>query len=99
MEVTYKYLEIIGEPYYDIDFNEFAYFTDTGRRWNGNFVSVRDKVNSKYNFNFRSTHDIIEKISQLPDKVMFTIHPERWQDSFIPWAKELVWQNMKNAVK
>ena len=28
----YKNLGLIAEPYYDINFNEFAYFTDTGRR-------------------------------------------------------------------
>lgn len=97
----YKYrdLGIIGEPYFDIDFNEFAYFTDTGRRWNGNAVSVRDKVNSKYDFNFKSTLDIIDNIDKLPPKVMFTIHPQRWHDSFFPWTKELVSQNIKNIAK
>jgi len=59
---NYKDLGIVGEPYYDIDFNKFAYFTDTGRRWNGSNVSVRDKVNSKYNYNFKTTQQIIENI-------------------------------------
>nr|MDA3861546.1 hypothetical protein [Melioribacteraceae bacterium] len=57
---NYKDLGLIGEPYYDIDFNEFAYLTDTGRRWNGHKVSVRDKVDSKYNFDFKTTQDIID---------------------------------------
>jgi len=96
---NYKDLGLIGEPYYDIDFNQFAYFTDTGRRWNGNNVSVRDKVNSKYKFNFKTTQQIIDKIDKLPDKVMFTIHPERWHDSALLWTKELIWQNAKNVVK
>ena len=39
----YKKLGIIGEPYFDIDFSEIAYYTDTGRRWDGEKVSVRDK--------------------------------------------------------
>ena len=34
----------------------------------------------------------------LPDKIMIT-HPQRWDDRFIPWARELVWQNIKNVVK
>ena len=42
----YKDFGIIGEPYFDIDFNEVFYLTDTGRRWNGDRVSVRDKVKS-----------------------------------------------------
>lgn len=42
---NYKELGIIGEPYFDIDFTKVGYFTDTGRRWDGEKVSVRDKVN------------------------------------------------------
>jgi hypothetical protein len=40
----YKKLGLIGEPYFDIDFNKVLYLTDTGRRWNGEKVSIRDKV-------------------------------------------------------
>ena len=40
----YKKLGIIGEPYLDIDFSEVLYLTDTGRKWNGEKMSVRDKV-------------------------------------------------------
>ncbi|MCE5348289.1 MAG: hypothetical protein LLG13_18640 [Bacteroidales bacterium] len=35
---------LIGEPYFDIDFDEVMYLTDTGRRWDGGAVSVRDKA-------------------------------------------------------
>lgn len=96
---NYKDLGLIGEPYLDIDFSEFAYFTDTGRRWNGETVSVRDKVVSKFNFDFSSTQQIIDNVQRLPSKVMFTIHPERWHAALFPWAKELVWQNVKNIGK
>lgn len=96
---NYKELGIIADAYLDIDFNEFAYFTDTGRRWNGHRFSVRDKVQSKYNFNYKSTNDIIENINELPDKIMFTIHPQRWNDSTQLWIKELIIQNIKNVVK
>jgi len=40
----YRNFEIIGEPYFDIDFTQVLYLTDTGRRWNGEKYSVRDKV-------------------------------------------------------
>lgn len=96
---NYKDLGIIGEPYYDIDFNQFAYFTDTGRRWNGEKVSVRDKVDSTFNFNFKSTQEIIDNVDKLPEKIMFTIHPERWHDNLYLWTKELIFQNTKNIVK
>lgn len=96
---NYRDLGLIGEPYFDIDFNEFLYLTDTGRRWNGDKVSVRDRVNTKYDFNFKTTQDIIDAIPQLPDKIMINIHPQRWNDKLIPWTTELVSQNLKNIVK
>jgi hypothetical protein len=45
---NYKDFGIIGEPYFDVDFNKIFYLTDTGRSWNGEKYSVRDKVQSDY---------------------------------------------------
>ncbi len=95
----YRTLGITGEPYFDVDFTKVAYLTDTGRRWNGSSVSVRDKVEGGYDFNFRSTKDIISNISLLPDRVMFTFHPQRWTDNPLRWIMELGIQNLKNAGK
>jgi tetratricopeptide (TPR) repeat protein len=41
---NYRDYGIIGEPYFDLDFSKVLYLTDTGRRWDGEKVSVRDKV-------------------------------------------------------
>jgi hypothetical protein len=102
----YSSLGILGEPYFDIDFNKFFYLTDTGRRWDGWRVSVRDKIPQqdewvKKGWVFHSTDDIINaaKENRLPDKIMMTFHPQRWSDSFVPWVKELVFQNVKNIGK
>jgi len=38
-------------------------------------------------------------VGMLPDRIMIMVHPQRWSDSFLPWAKELFWQNFKNVVK
>ena len=35
---------IIAEPYFDVDFDEVFYLTDTGRSWNNSNASIRDKV-------------------------------------------------------
>lgn len=101
---NYRDFGIIAEPYFDVDFNEVFYLTDTGRRWDGDKVSVRDKVDGNSNFRdlrFHSTMDIIEAVknNQLPDKIMITTHPQRWDNRWLPWAKELVVQNMKNVIK
>ena len=97
----YKDLDIIAEPYFDVDFNDVFYLTDTGRRWDGYKVSVRDKVESGFSLSFHSTDDIIEAVekTELPDRIMMTFQPQRWHDNILMWNKEYILQNMKNVVK
>ena len=40
---NYRDFGITGEPYFDIDFAKVLYLTDTGRRWDGEKMSIRDK--------------------------------------------------------
>lgn len=100
-------LDILGEPYLSTDFSKMLYLTDTGRRWDGYKVSVRDKIegyqeewNTK-GWVFHSTEDIIKELKKntLPDQLMITTHPQRWFDFGYSWTKELVFQNVKNIVK
>ncbi len=103
----YRELGIIGEPYLDIDFNEVLYLTDTGRRWDGYKVSIRDKVSNQQKkweeqgLVFHTTQDIINALrgNRLPSKIMMTFHPQRWTNNPIPWTKELLSQNLKNIIK
>lgn len=102
----YRSLGIIGEPYFDIDFDKVFYLTDTGRRWDGWKTSLRDKVPQqeewiKNGLVFHSTNDIIKVANEnsLPDQIMITFHPQRWHEGGLPWLKELVVQNLKNQVK
>lgn len=98
---NYKFYGIVAEPYFDVDFTNVYYLTDTGRRWDGEKVSVRDKVQTNFNQSFRLTDEIITeaKQSKLPNQIMFTFHPQRWNDNMMMWSKELVLQNVKNVVK
>jgi len=103
---NYNDYGILGEPYFDIEFDEIFYLTDTGRRWDGWKTSVRDKVPQqedwiKQGLIFHSTEDIINAIQKnyLPNQVLFTMHPQRWHNKSIPWLKELVLQNVKNQIK
>ena len=98
---TYRDFGIIAEPYFDVDFDKVLYLTDTGRSWNHSNASLRDKVNSKFDIKIKDTNHLMEKIqnNELPDKIMLNTHPQRWTDNPVEWAKELVWQNVKNVVK
>ncbi|MBN1227065.1 MAG: hypothetical protein JXA79_08730 [Deltaproteobacteria bacterium] len=145
----YRDLGITGEPYFDLDFNDVLYLSDTGRRWDGEAVSIRDKVQERnrggegekgregeeeiikeviesgtcsnrnetsentvapsplspldpsLSYKLHSTFDIINaaKGKKLPDKIMMTIHPQRWDNQPLTWLKELLWQNFKNVGK
>jgi len=97
----YRDFGIIAEPYFDVDYDEVLYISDTGRSWNNSDASVRDKVNSKFDITIKDTFDLIKKTEKglLPDKIMINVHPQRWTDDYVPWVKELVGQNLKNVVK
>lgn len=103
----YRSVGVEYEPYLDTDFSKTFYLTDTGRRWDGYKVSVRDRIPeyqelwSKAKLTYHSTDDVIRAIrgGNLPKTVMFTTHPQRWNDGFGPWICELALQNAKNMVK
>ena len=103
----YKALGIESEPYLDTDFSKVFYLTDTGRRWDGYKVSVRDKIPQYQDewtakgLTFHSTEDVIDGLRQgiIPKDLMVTVHPQRWNPFGYAWCKELMLQNAKNIVK
>ena len=102
----YKRLGITGEPYFDVNFDNIFYLTDTGRMWDGWKYSVRDKVPQQEKWfgqglTYHETNDIIKalKVHSFPKSVMFTFHPQRWTENKLPWFKEFISQNMKNIIK
>jgi hypothetical protein len=98
---SYKNYDIIGEPYFDIEYNNVFYLTDTGRSWDGAKFSIRDKVSTNYTEKFSTTDDIIAATSKInfPKQIVFTFHPQRWNDNFNKWFIELISQSIKNSVK
>lgn len=103
----YHAFGIVGEPYIDVDFSKVFYLTDTGRRWDGFNVSVRDKIPvyqeqwEEKGWGYHATNDIIKAIENgtFPNQLMMTTHPQRWTDHKGEWSKELVLQSVKNVVK
>ena len=106
-QYDYHDFGIIGEPYFDVDFSKVFYLTDTGRRWDGFNVSLRDKVPIyqdewiRQGLVFHSTDDVIDAIQkeELPKQLMMTTHPQRWTDRREEWLKEKAIQSTKNVVK
>ena len=103
----YHALGIEDEPYLDTDFSKTFYLTDTGRRWDGYKVSVRDKIPQYQDewtakgLTFRTTDEVIEGLRQgrIPRNLMVTVHPQRWNPFGPQWIKEYLLQNVKNVVK
>lgn len=97
----YRNFGIICEPYFDIDYSNVFYITDTGRKWNNEKTNIRDKVNSGSSIRIRNTNNLISliKSGQMPEKMLINVHPQRWNNKFFPWLKEFICQNMKNKVK
>lgn len=106
----YKSQGIDYEPYLDTDFTHALYLTDTGRRWDGWKVSVRDKIPGwqekwqEQGLVFHSTDEIIRRLqsNSIPQHIKtiyITTHPQRWTNSPVLWLKELILQNLKNLIK
>jgi len=97
----YRELGIVGEPYFDIDYNKVFYLTDTGRKWNSMDTSIRDKVASSFHIEIKNTQHLIQLIREgkLPDQIMINTHPQRWNDNMLLWTRELLWQTLKNQAK
>lgn len=103
-------LGIDYEPMLDTDFSKTLYLTDTGRRWDGYKVSVRDKVPQyqeqwiKEGFVFHDTDDIIQALRDEGHPIhryhlLINTHPQRWMPFGIGWLKEAALQNAKNIAK
>lgn len=103
----YHDLGIVSEPYLDTDFSKVFYLTDTGRRWDGYNVSVRDKIPIfqeqwiRQGWVFHTTDDIINAVKGglFPRQAMITTHPQRWSDNQAEWLWEWLSQSVKNKVK
>lgn len=102
---SYKDHGISAEPYFDLDFSKVLYLTDTGRKWNGEKTSVRDKVRKdsfpELKSRIKSTRDIMVTAirNELPEQIMITVHPQRWTNDTLLWIKEFTAQSVKNIIK
>ena len=93
-------LNILGEVYLDIDYSDIAYINDTGRNWISNKSNIRDKIISDINSDFNNETELREAlINKKFNKIIFQIHPERWNDNSIPWSLQYGFDLSVNIVK
>jgi hypothetical protein len=93
---------LLGEPYLDLNMNQFTYLSDTGRCWNAGSANLRDKMMfSVQGVSLRTTNDLMKAAGEgiLGKKVMLTFHPQRWSNHPVAWAEEWISQNLKNFLK
>ena len=103
----YREVGVICEPYLDLDYRHVLYLTDTGRRWDGYKMSIRDKIPyaqeqwKASGLTYHSTDDIIlaAQEGRLPEQLMLSTHPQRWVGNKKEWLWELGSQEVKNRVK
>ena len=78
--------QIAGEVYLDIDYREIAYVNDTGRNWTANENNVRDKVRSTVRLDAENGEELLAILrNNPPGKMIFQIHPERWEENPVSW--------------
>ena len=106
----YHTFGIEHESMLDTDFSTTLYLTDTGRRWDGYRVSVRDKVPqyqdqwSREGLVFHTTDDLILALNNVQHPIhtrplLINTHPQRWIPFGTAWVKEAAVQRAKNIVK
>lgn len=98
---SYLTYGIIGEPYLSLNFEEVYYLTDTGRCWDGQKYSIRDKVNTSITSQYHTSQQVMCAATEgsLPNNMMLTIHPQRWTDNRLLWFCEWLLQSTKNQLK
>lgn len=97
----YKQFGILADTSFDVDYNKVFYISDNGRAWNRTSVSVRDKVESRYNIPIKNSQHLIELIqhNQLPDAVMINAHPDTFFDFGFKYLLNWGFIETKNIAK
>lgn len=85
---------ILGEVYLDVDYRDIAYITDTGRNWSSTQSNKRDQVSSCIPSDLKNGKALRRYLNADPHpKLVFQIHPERWESTptgyAIQWLKDM----------
>lgn len=96
---SYKKLGVTVEAYIDVPWDNYLYFTDTGRNWSGK-NNRRDKVDCLGNdVSVNNTFDLIQYVSDHKQNMIISFHPERWDANYILWLQSFVFDQIVNIAK
>jgi hypothetical protein len=91
---------ILGDVYLDIDYSDILYITDTGRNWTSSRANIRDKVASNIKIDFKNGESLLRYLNFSPSlKMVFQVHPERWEDNITRWVIQYFSDTAVNIVK
>lgn len=97
---------LLGEAYLSIDYDDVAYFSDTGRTWREGPLKVKDRVDAGTdrsvgaNGPVETTDDLITLLETgTVDRACLLVHPNRWAGSSPELVVEWVTDKAINAVK
>jgi hypothetical protein len=91
---------IIAEALISIDYRNVYYLTDAGRSWAQQSVNLRDHVNGAISSPVVTTQEFCKFLENNPNvRYAVSCHPERWDDSLIPWGIQYLKDIAGNSVK
>jgi hypothetical protein len=98
---------LIGEAYLSVEFDDFHYFSDTGRSWKDNYFNIYDapatEKNKKKSLRLNNTDELIGAVKGLEKNLYLVTHPERWSANIFEWSfswtKDLVANRLKYVIQ
>lgn len=97
---------LLGEAYLSIDYEDVAYFSDTGRTWRDGPLKVKDRIDAGTDRSFgvaggvETTDDLVALLeNRAIDRACLLVHPNRWAGSTPELVVEWLTDTAINAVK
>jgi len=96
----YREAGVQVEAYLSLDADRYAYFTDTGRRWDSE-LNRRDFLGrgGASRETVRTTLELIGLTQEMERVPVISTHPERWAASTPGWLQVLATDQLTNALK
>jgi hypothetical protein len=84
-----------------LDFKGFASFTDAGRTFGQTGANLRDYLRGEDRIDDVHSSDDLAAFLRTGryERVHIGVHPERWNDSALPWARQWAFDFAANSVK